>query len=54
MAAVEGNPHDQRDQVRDITQYLALHMMQLEERNLDMLLGVLVHIARYVCYVASG
>jgi hypothetical protein len=53
MAAVEGNLHDQRDQVRDITQYLALHMMQLEERNLDMLLGLLVHIARYVCYVAS-
>jgi hypothetical protein len=48
MAAAEQNPNDQKDQVRDIMQYLALHLFQLGEKNLDMLLGVLVHIAWYV------
>ena len=53
MAAAEQNPYDQRDQVRDILQYLALHMLQLGEKNLDMLLGLLVHIAWYVNYVLA-
>lgn len=52
-AAAEQNPNDQRDQVRDIMQYLALHMLQLGEKNLDMLFGVLVHIAWYVNYFSS-
>lgn len=46
MAAVEQNPHAQRCQVRDIMDYLALHMWQLGEKSLDLLLGVLVHISR--------
>jgi hypothetical protein len=53
MAAAEQNPNDQKDQVREIIQYLALHLLQLGEKNLDMLLGVLVHIAWYVNYVFS-
>jgi len=53
MAAAEQNPNDQRDQVRDIIQYLALHLLQLGEKNLDMLLGVLVHTAWYVNYVSN-
>jgi hypothetical protein len=53
MAAAERNPKDQKDQVRDIIQYLALHLFQLGEKNLDMLLGVLVHIAWYVNYISS-
>jgi hypothetical protein len=53
MAASEQNPNDQKNQVRDIMQYLALHLFQLGEKNLDMLLGVLVHIAWYVNYVSS-
>jgi hypothetical protein len=53
MAAAEQNPNDQRDQVKDIMQYLALHILQLGEKNLDMLLGILVHIAWYVNYVSS-
>jgi hypothetical protein len=53
MAAAEQNPIDQRDQVRDTMQYLALHILQLGDKNLDMLLGVLVHIAWYVNYVSS-
>jgi hypothetical protein len=51
MAAAEQNPNDQKDQARDVMQYLALHLFQLGEKNLDMLLGVLVHIAWYVNYV---
>ena len=50
MVAAERNPNDQGGRVRDITQYLALHMQQ-GERSLDMLLGVLVHIAWSVNYL---
>jgi hypothetical protein len=53
MAAAEQNPNDQKDQVRDIIQYLALHLFQLGEKSLDLLLGVLVHIAWYVNYASS-
>lgn len=45
MAAAEQDPIHQRDQAKDVVQYLALHMLQLGEKNLDMLLGVLVHLA---------
>jgi hypothetical protein len=53
VAVAEQNPNDQRDQARDIMQYLALHMFQLGEKNLDMLLRVLVLIAWYVNYIFS-
>ncbi|KAH8807091.1 hypothetical protein F5884DRAFT_788514 [Xylogone sp. PMI_703] len=45
MAAAEQNPVEQKDQVRSIMQYIALHVLQLGEKNLDILLGVLVHTA---------
>jgi hypothetical protein len=45
MAVAEQNTNDQRNQVREIIQYLSVHLLQLGEKNLDMLLGVLVHIA---------
>jgi hypothetical protein len=45
MAAAEQNPTKQRDQVKEIMKYLALHIFELGEKNLDLLLGVLVHTA---------
>ena len=53
MAAAEQNPYEQRDQAKDIVQYLALHMFQFGEKNLDILLGVMVLIAWYATLLSS-